>query len=84
MTEQTMAIIVSVCKHCHRIIEIATDKSSSDGRWEPPIKGAKIEADVITSVKEVKVKNSHLRGYIVELDTRTVPHCESARQAKLK
>ena len=82
MTKKTMAIIVSVCKHCHQIIDAVTDESADNGRWEPPVVGGEVEADIITDVKEVKWRHSPLRGYIIELDTRIVPHCAAAKRAK--
>lgn len=82
MAKRPIAAIVSVCRHCHQIIDVVTDESSENGRWEPPVVGGQVEADVITDVKEVKWRHSPLRGYIIELDTRVVPHCSAAKRAK--
>jgi hypothetical protein len=82
MTRKTMAIIIAVCKHCQQIMEVATDESSEDGRWHPPRVGGQIGADVITSAKTVKASPLPLLGYVVELDTRIVPHCEAAKAAR--
>ena len=82
MTKKSIAIVVSVCKHCQQIIEIANDESSEDGYWDFLKVGGHIGADIITSVKKVSIKNSFLPGYIVELDTRVVPHCEQAKRAR--
>ena len=80
MNKRTIAIIVSVCKDCKKIIDAeAEDQISENGFWEEPVVGSKINADIITRVTKITPRNSHLPFYVVELDTTIAPHCEKAR-----
>lgn len=82
MVKKPTSIIVRVCKHCHEIIDIVLDETSGSGFWDSMKIGEQIEGDVVTRVEPIIVKNSSLLGYMVELDTRAVPHCEAAERAK--
>lgn len=82
MTERTMAIIVSVCKHCGKIVDGYTEDLAENGYWEKPKIGAKVSGDIITKVDEVTFRShSAFRGYVIELDTRIKPHCDMAKRA---
>lgn len=80
MAEKTMAIIVSVCKHCGEVIDGFTEDLAEDGYWEKSKIGAKVSGDIITKVDEVTFRNHpEFPGYVIELDTSIKPHCDAAK-----
>ena len=83
MDERTMAIVVSLCKHCGQIIDNQVEDLAVGEHWEEPKIGGMIGLDIITKVDEAKFpKHPNFRGYVIELDTRRrpVPHCEEAKE----
>ena len=81
MAKQAKATIVSYCAACGELIEAAVDWSSEDGYWRPPEVGHQIEADMITSVRQVQpLRSTVLPCFVVELDTKVKPHCEAAKR----
>lgn len=82
MAEQARATIVSYCAACGELMEaLSVDRSSGDGYWSPPEVGHQIEADIITSVRQVQpLRNTILPCFVVELDTKVNPHCEATRR----
>jgi len=82
MAKKPTTIIVRVCKYCHEVIDIVLDETLGSGFWDSMKVGEQIEGDVVTRVEPIIVKNSSLLGYMVEFDTRAVPHCEATERAK--